>query len=29
MDVDLLVDGVTIRPGVMIWCDPDGILIER
>lgn len=28
-DVDLLVDGVTIRPGVMIWCDPDGILIER
>ena len=29
MDVDLLIDGVTIRTGVMIWCDPDGILIER
>lgn len=28
-DVDLLIDGVTIRTGVMIWCDPDGILIER
>lgn len=28
-DVDLLIDGVTIRPGVMIWCDPDGILVER
>jgi len=28
-DVDLLIDGVTIRTGIMIWCDPDGILIER
>lgn len=28
-DVDVLIDGVTIRTGVMIWCDPDGILIER
>jgi regulator of ribonuclease activity A len=28
-DVDLLIDDVTIRPGVMIWCDPDGILVER
>jgi regulator of ribonuclease activity A len=28
-DVDLLIDGVTIRPGAMIWCDPDGILVER
>ena len=28
-NVDLLIDGVTIRTGVMIWCDPDGILIER
>lgn len=28
-DVDLLIDGVTIRSGAMIWCDPDGILVER
>jgi len=28
-DVDLLIDGVTIRPGATIWCDPDGILVER
>lgn len=28
-DVDLLIDGVTIRAGATIWCDPDGILIER
>lgn len=28
-DVDLLMDGVTIRPGATIWCDPDGILVER
>ena len=28
-DVDLLIDGVTIRTGTTIWCDPDGILIER
>ena len=28
-DVDLLIDGVTIRTGATIWCDPDGILIER
>ena len=28
-DVDLLIGGVTVRAGVMIWCDPDGILIER
>jgi regulator of ribonuclease activity A len=28
-DVDLLIDGVTIRKGATIWCDPDGILIER
>jgi regulator of ribonuclease activity A len=28
-DVDLLIDGATIRPGVMIWCDSDGILVER
>ena len=28
-DVDVLIDGVTIRTGATIWCDPDGILIER
>lgn len=27
--VELLIDGVAIRPGAMIWCDPDGILVER
>jgi regulator of ribonuclease activity A len=29
VDVDLAIDGVSIRPGAMIWCDPDGILVER
>ena len=29
IDVPLEIDGVAIRPGVMIWCDPDGILVER
>ncbi|RDV08418.1 RraA family protein [Arthrobacter sp. RT-1] len=29
VDVDVLIDGVTIRTGAMIWCDPDGILVER
>jgi len=29
VDVELVIDGVTVRPGAMIWCDPDGILIER
>lgn len=28
-DVDLVLDGVRIQPGVMIYCDPDGILVER
>ena len=28
-DVDVLIDGVTIRAGATIWCDPDGILVER
>lgn len=28
-DVDVLIDGVTIRTGATIWCDPDGILVER
>ncbi|MET3919526.1 ribonuclease E activity regulator RraA [Arthrobacter sp. UYEF20] len=29
LDVELEIDGVRIRPGAMIWCDPDGMLIER
>ncbi|MGO4807531.1 ribonuclease E activity regulator RraA [Arthrobacter sp. 2MCAF15] len=29
IDVPLEIDGVDIRPGAMIWCDPDGILVER
>ena len=29
VDVDVEIDGVTIRAGAMIWCDPDGILVER
>ena len=29
VDVDLVIDGVTIRPAAMIWCDPDGILVQR
>ena len=28
VDVDVEIDGVTIRTGAMIWCDPDGILVE-
>jgi regulator of ribonuclease activity A len=28
-DVELEIDGVTVRPGTMIWCDPDGILVQR
>jgi regulator of ribonuclease activity A len=29
VDVDVEIDGVTIRTGARIWCDPDGILVER
>jgi regulator of ribonuclease activity A len=29
VDVDVEIDGVTIRAGAMIWCDPDGVLVER
>jgi regulator of ribonuclease activity A len=29
VDVELVIDGVTIRPGTTIWCDPDGILVQR
>lgn len=28
-DVELTIDGVAVRPGQLIWCDPDGILLER
>ncbi|MGZ4661272.1 MAG: ribonuclease E activity regulator RraA [Arthrobacter sp.] len=28
-DVELDIDGVRILPGALIWCDPDGILVER
>ena len=28
-DVDVTLDGVRIRPGAMIYCDPDGILVEK
>jgi regulator of ribonuclease activity A len=27
--LELEIDGVVLRPGAMIWCDPDGILAER
>lgn len=29
VDVQLVIDGVRIQPGVMIYCDPDGVLVER
>lgn len=29
LDVDLEIDGVVFRTGAMVWCDPDGILVER
>jgi regulator of ribonuclease activity A len=29
VDVNVELGGVTIRPGATIWCDPDGILVER
>ncbi|MFC8041764.1 ribonuclease E activity regulator RraA [Paenarthrobacter sp. NPDC057355] len=29
VDVELVIDDVRIRPGVMIYSDPDGILLER
>jgi len=28
-NVELTLDGVTIRPGAMVYCDPDGVLVER
>ena len=29
VDVDVVIDGVTFRPGATAWCDPDGILVEQ
>ncbi|WP_314324958.1 ribonuclease E activity regulator RraA [Paenarthrobacter ilicis] len=29
VDVDVILDSVRIRPGVMIYCDLDGILVEH
>jgi len=29
VDVQLVIDRVRIQPGVMIYSDPDGILVER
>ncbi|MFK0004840.1 ribonuclease E activity regulator RraA [Paenarthrobacter sp. NPDC090522] len=28
-DVVLTLAGVTVRPGSMVYCDPDGVLVER
>jgi regulator of ribonuclease activity A len=28
-DVELTLDGVTVRPGAMVYCDPDGVLVDR
>lgn len=28
VDVPVVIDGVHIEPGNMIYCDPDGILVE-
>lgn len=29
VDIPLVLDGVHIEPGTLIYCDPDGILVER
>jgi len=29
VDVELNLYGVVLRPGAMVYCDPDGILVER
>lgn len=29
VDVDVVIDGVRVKAGVMIYCDPDGVLVER
>lgn len=28
-DVELTLDGVTVKPGAMVYCDPDGVLVDR
>lgn len=28
-DVALTLDGVIVRPGAMVYCDPDGVLVDR
>lgn len=28
-DVELIIGGVTFRPGAHVWCDADGVLVER
>lgn len=29
VDVEVVIDKVRIQPGVLIYCDPDGVLVER
>ncbi len=28
-DVDVVLDGVRFRPGAHVWCDRDGVVVER
>lgn len=28
-DVDITISGATFRPGAMVYCDRDGIFVER
>lgn len=28
-DVDVVIDGVLFRPGAHVWCDRDGVVVER
>nr|WP_251381959.1 MULTISPECIES: ribonuclease E activity regulator RraA [unclassified Leucobacter] len=29
LDVELIIGGVKFRPGAHVWCDADGVLVER
>ena len=29
VDVEVVIDGVTFTPGATVWCDDDGILVEK
>lgn len=29
VDVNVVIGGVTFRPGALVWCDADGVLVER